>query len=58
MEFLSTDVRNPYELLFAASQLCRIGPGGEVAPYLKRLSYEIEELEVRRALPCLLWRWF
>ena len=49
---------DPIELLFAASRLCLIGPTWEVAPVLKRACYAVEDLEIRRALQCLLWRWY
>ena len=50
--------RTPVEVLVAASRLVKIGPAVVVAPRLKRVSYEIDDVEVRRALQCLLWKWY
>ncbi len=41
-----------------ASRLVRIGPSWIVAPALKRASYEVEDIEVRKALQCMLWHWY
>ena len=50
--------RSPYEVLYAAGRLVRIGPGSLVAPRLKRVSYAVEDGQVRVALQCLLWTWY
>ena len=55
------EARNPYELLFAAGCLVKVGPSWEVAAPLKRVSYGLQkstELEARVALQCLLWLWY
>ncbi len=61
LELVEGQARNPLERLFAASRLAKVGPSWEVAPRLKRVSYEMqapEELEARVALQCLLWYWY
>lgn len=52
------EARSPYEVLYAAGRLVRIGPGALVAPRLKRVSYAVENGPVRLALQCLLWTWY
>lgn len=50
---------SPYEVLYAADRLVRIGPAPEVAPFLKRaVAFESTHERVRPALQCLLWRWY
>ena len=50
---------SPFEVLYAADRLARIGPAYEQAPFLKRAAYfESTHAKVRPALQCLLWRWF
>lgn len=46
------------ELLFVADRLARVGPSHLVAPRLKRVLYDVEDPQVRRALSCLMWHWF
>ena len=48
----------PFEVLVAADYLTRIGPAAECAPLLKRVALRCEEAEVRRALQCLMWRFY
>ena len=50
--------RSPEETLLAASRLVKMGPAVQVAPRLKRVSFTVEDAEVRRALQCLLWDWY
>lgn len=45
------------ERLFAAQQLCQMGPTERVAPALKRLAPRFDD-QARRGLQCLLWRWY
>jgi hypothetical protein len=45
----------PYEILYAADRLVRMGPAARVAPVLKRATLRIEQPDVRAALQCLLW---
>ncbi len=48
----------PYELLFIADRLTRMGPTAVVAPTLKRATARVEQDDVRRALQGLLWLWY
>ncbi len=48
----------PYELLFIADRLTRMGPAGTVSPALKRATARVEQADVRRALQGLLWLWY
>lgn len=57
LDFLQTDAE-PYELLFAADRMARTGPTAVAAPVLKRMTLRVEHPEVRRALECVLWRWY
>jgi hypothetical protein len=50
--------RSPYEVLFAADRLVKLGPSELVAPRLKRVAHAAEESSVRAALSCLLWTWY
>ncbi|MAB79221.1 MAG: hypothetical protein CMJ89_07695 [Planctomycetes bacterium] len=58
LELVGRGDQEPLELLFTASRLVRIGPSWIVAPALKRASYEVEDIEVRKALQCMLWHWY
>lgn len=49
---------DPWELLYVAERLTRIGPTSRVAPILKRSTLRVEEPQVRRALQSLLWTWY
>lgn len=49
---------DPWELLFVAERLTRIGPTARVAPVLKRSVLRVEQPDVRRALQALLWTWY
>jgi len=56
---LSEGELDPLEVLYTASRLIRIGPSWKVVSALKRASYTIEDdLDARRALQCLLWKWY
>jgi HEAT repeat protein len=48
----------PYELLYLADRLVRMGPLERVAPVLKRATLRVEQADVRRALQGLLWTWY
>ena len=52
------DSLHPLERLFSAGRLVRVGPSHEVAPRLKRTCLRIEHPEVRKALQCMLWKWY
>lgn len=54
LDFVQGDT-DPYEVLFAADRLVRIGPTATVAPVLKRVTLRVEQADVRSALQCLLW---
>jgi hypothetical protein len=53
--FVMSDHARPYEVLFAADRLVRIGPMGRVAPVLKRAALRVSQVDVRLALQGLLW---
>ena len=48
----------PFESLFLASRLVLLGPASRMASKLKRLSVTLDDGEARRAVRCLLWRWY
>lgn len=48
----------PLEVLYAADRLTRMGPASRVAPVLKRATLRVESDAERRALQCLLWKWY
>ena len=50
--------QNPYERLYAADRVIRIGPASVVAPILKQVYKECTHVVVRPALQCLLWTWY
>jgi hypothetical protein len=56
-EALRTD-RPDLERLYAAERLIRLGPSATVAPLLKRVPSSFRNPAARRALQCLLWRWY
>ncbi len=58
IEFLEDGQRSPYEVLFAAQILARLGPAGRVAPKLQRICYRMRNEDVRLALRCLMWNWY
>jgi hypothetical protein len=58
LELVEDDGANPYERLYVADRLLRVGPATVVAPVLKRVGLRMELGEVRRALACLLWTWY
>lgn len=55
LELIEADELTPYELLYAAERLVRIGPAAIVAPALKRATLRTDQNDVRRGLQCLLW---
>lgn len=58
IEFLEDGERSPYETLFAAQILARLGPAERVAPKLQRICYRMRNEDVRLALRCLMWNWY
>lgn len=48
----------PFEVLVAADYLTRIGPASACAPLLKRVALRCQSSDVRRAMQCLLWRFY
>ena len=58
LERAAADPIDPWELLFVAERLTRIGPTASVAPVLKRATLRVEEPRVRLALQALLWTWY
>ena len=55
LHFLERDDARPFEILYAADRLVRIGPARIVAPVLKRVCLRVQDPRVRPALQCLLW---
>ena len=55
---LLDESRSPYERLYAADRLARIGPAEVVAPALKRVYTQNTHREVRPAMQTLLWTWY
>jgi len=49
---------SPPEVLYAALQLCNMGPAERVAPRLKRVSLTITDKLIRPAFDNLLWTWY
>ncbi len=49
---------SPYEILYAADLLARLGPSQAVAPVLKRVCYRMGQEDVQLAMRCLLWNWY
>jgi hypothetical protein len=61
LEVAEHAARSPFERLFAASCLVKIGASWEVAPRLKRVAFSMQapnEIEARVGLQCLLWQWY
>jgi hypothetical protein len=56
LEVTDGAAKSPYEVLFAADLLTRLGTTALLAPRLKRVAYAMEDRDVRRGLNCLLWR--
>ncbi len=56
--FVEERARNPFEILYAASRLAKIGPARRIAPRLKRVAIRIEDGKIRSAFHCLLWIWY
>ncbi len=55
LEFVLSDAAGPYEVLYAADRLVRLGPTERVAPVLKRATLRVTQPDVRVALQGLLW---
>ena len=55
IELVELGEASPYEILYAADRLVRLGPAAEVAPVLKRATLRVVQPDVRMALQCLLW---
>ncbi len=49
---------NPFERLYLADRLTRMGPAEQVASALKRVYLELTHRQVRPAMQCLLWIWY
>jgi len=61
LEVAERGARSPYERLFAASCLVKVGPSWDVAPRLKRVAFAMQgpgDIEARVGLQCLLWQWY
>jgi hypothetical protein len=61
LELVEQGSRSPYERLFAASCVIKVGPSWEVAPRLKRVAFSMQgpgESDARVGLQCLLWQWY
>jgi hypothetical protein len=57
LELLDDERLSQAERLFAAQQLCQMGPTERIAPAIKRLAPRFDH-QARRGLQCLLWRWY
>lgn len=57
-EALDSGRMSPPEVLYAALQLCNLGPAERVAPRLKRVSLTIDDSLIRPAFDNLLWTWY
>ena len=55
LELIEADQLTPYELLYVAERLVRIGPAAIVAPAIKRATLRTDQNDARRGLQCLLW---
>ncbi len=55
---LRDDSQSPYERLYAADRLTRLGPAELVAPVIKRVYLACTHQRVRPALQNLLWTWY
>ncbi len=58
LAIVEEQARGPYEVLFAASRVAKIGPARLVAPRLKRVAATLDDARARSALQCLLWSWY
>lgn len=61
LELAEQDSLSPYERLFAASCVVKVGPSWDVAPRLKRVAFSMQapgDSEARVGLQCLLWQWY
>jgi HEAT repeat protein len=57
LELLDDERFSQAERLYAAQQLCQMGPTERVASAIKRLAPRFDN-QARRGLQCLLWRWY
>lgn len=55
LQFVESDEARPYEILYAADRLTKLGTVGEIAPVLKRVTLRVTQPDVRVALQSLLW---
>ena len=55
---LNGEQLDPFERLYAADRLLRVGPAERVAPELKRFYLGCTHPVVRPAMQCLLWTWY
>lgn len=55
---LEDEALDPYERLYAADRLLRLGPASRVAPVLKRVYLACAHATVRPAMQCMLWTWY
>lgn len=53
--FIESDGARPYEILYTADRLIRIGTVEEIAPLLKRVALRVQQADVRLALQSMLW---
>jgi hypothetical protein len=58
LEAFLNEETNPYERLFLADRMIRIGPATRLAPIIKRTYLGITHPVVRPALQCLLWAFY
>ena len=58
LEAFLDEATNPYERLFLADRMIRIGPATRLAPIIKRTYLGITHPVVRPALQCILWSFY
>ncbi|MCY3003388.1 MAG: hypothetical protein NTV21_16460 [Planctomycetota bacterium] len=55
IQFVESEQARPYELLYAADRLVKLGTVDQIAPVLKRVTLRVTQPDVRVALQSLLW---
>ena len=55
---LEDTTRSPYERLYAADRMLRMGKPAELLPIMKRVHRSTTDPVLQPGLHCLLWIWF
>jgi HEAT repeat protein len=58
VDVLDSPRSTPFEALYAADRLARLGPMEFSSPILKRAALKMNDREARPAMNCLLWTWY